>query len=153
MTQPTTNKTNAVETIEDLLSQSQDSDWTDAKPDRIGYLWDFDQQDRTSYPNTALYVWSPTSGTITKFSADGNHMLEDFTIEILVMSLDPLEARQYARDTVQYLSQYYNAGDETDFYTIAPSELADIRNEKIPRQTDHYLFSVQVDPQRLKQTG
>lgn len=153
MTQPSTTETAAVETIVDLLDQSDATDWTNSKPSRIAQVNEYTHKGRSNFADPALYVWSPQTKTITKFSADGDHMLDDAFTEILVLTLDKTKSQEYARDTVQFLSQYYNASDDTDFYTIAPTEMSDLRNEKTPRQTEHYLFSVQVEPRKLQPTG
>jgi hypothetical protein len=145
----------AVEAIHDLLTGADATDWATAgdPPDRFGFLWDFDHNDRINYPDPALYLWSPVDTDISKFSADGDRMLEDNTVEIVVMTLDSLTTKQYERDVIQIISQYYDDNEsDTEFYTIPPSNKSDLRNEHIPQQTDHYMSTVHVEPRKYQAT-
>ena len=146
----------SVETIVDLLSGAESADWTNAgtPPDRIGPVWDYDHNDRTAFPDPALYVWQPIDSDISKFSIDGDHTNETNTIEVLIMTLEPLLSKEYQRDVIQILSQYYNDNEaNTTFYEIAPQNKSDLRNEAISGTTDHYLAWVQIETNQFNPTG
>jgi hypothetical protein len=145
-----------VETIVDLLAGSATDDYTQTGtvPDRIAPLWEFSHSDRINYPDPALYVWSPVETDLQKFSIDGDHMLEDETIEVLIMTLESTLTKEYQRDVIQILSSYYNDNEQnTNYYTINPTTASDLRNEHLADQTDHYLSTVQIEPRKYQPAG
>ena len=154
MSAPTSSESFPVETTEDILSQTTDSEWTNDKPDRIDFLWNYDHNDRVNYPNPALYVYSPTESTNEKFSIDGNRYIDNASVEIIVMTLDALKTKQYAKDAVQLFTEYFDDNnDKTNFIEISPDTDADLRNEHVAGTTDHYLSTVELSYLDLKDSG
>jgi len=146
----------ATQTIVDLLDGTADADYdrTQNAPDRIAPIWEFDHNDRINYPDPAFYVWSPTDASIEKFSIDGDNLLEDSTIETLIFTLDATKTKEYQRDVLEILSDYYDDNeDRTDYYEIAPQSVSDLRNEHISGRTDHYIASVTVETNRFGNAG
>jgi hypothetical protein len=146
----------AVETIVDLLDGTADADYTltQSRPDRIAPIWDFDHNDRINYADPAFYVWSPTDADISKFSIDGDNLLEDTSVEVLIFTLDATKSKNYQRDVLEILSDYYDDNtDNTSYYEIAPQSASDLRNEHISGRTDHYITSVTVETNRFGGAG
>jgi hypothetical protein len=146
----------AVETIVDLLDGTADAEYTltQSKPDRINPIWEYDHNDRVNYADPAFYVWSPTDADISKFSIDGDNLLEDTSVEVLIFTLDATKSKNYQRDVLEILSDYYDdTTDNTSYYEIAPQSASDLRNEHISGRTDHYITSVTVETNRFGQAG
>ena len=151
MTQPTNSIQDPVDMVVDLLEQSADADYQNGKPARIGEIEEYSYNDRTNFSEPALYVWSPTPTNREKFSADGDHTLEDGTVEILVYVLENRAlCRQYQRDVANFLAQYYDRIPDMEQHAIEPGDLEDLRNEHTTDQTDHHVMSVEVEPRLLR---
>jgi hypothetical protein len=146
----------AVETVVDLLDGTADAEYklTQSKPDRINPIWEYDHNDRVNYADPAFYVWSPTDADISKFSIDGDNLLEDTSVEVLIFTLDATKTKNYQRDVLEILSDYYDDNtDNTSYYEIAPQSASDLRNEHISGRTDHYIASVTVETNRFGDAG
>jgi len=153
MSTPTTTKTDAVEATKDLLEQSVAGDWRNGKPDRIGFLWEYNQNDRRNYPKPSLYIWSPISATHEKFSINGESRLKNTETEIIISTQSEIKTREYAEDTVDFFDDYYADNESnTTFYEFGPTEVADLLNENIPRQSQNYYATVTLEGRALKDT-
>jgi len=109
------------------------------------------QQERTSNPDPAIYVWSPVDASIEQFSADNDSLLETRTIEASVWTLDNSDTFTYHREAVDFLQEYADDNYATvNFHHIQPNSVTDSRSEKIARQTDHYVMSIQAEVEDLR---
>jgi len=145
-------KEDSVDAIVEILDRTSDGSYnrTLDAPDRIAPIWEYDHNDRINYDKPAVYVWSPADGSISKFSIDGDNFLDDTTIEILIMTLDPKLTKDYQLDILQIIADYYDDNKAlTDFYDIKPTGKADLRNEHVSGRTDHYIASVTLETNRF----
>jgi|AKVG01.1.fsa_nt_gi hypothetical protein len=132
-------------TVEGTLLVNETVGWTNAEPE-IDLFWDVPTKTKFNRPQDSIYVWTPISTDIEKFSADGDSLDERPTVEVLVFSLNQRKAKQYARDVIDNLRQYMADNNRnTEFVEIEPTELGDQRNEHTTRKSDHYIFSVQFE--------
>jgi hypothetical protein len=100
-----------------------------------------------------IYVWSPTSAQLPQFSADGDLFQREATVEVQVWSYDPIDVREYHRDVIQLLSNYFaDNTNQTEFVDIRPVNASDFREQKNPKTDDPYIMSVEVELQALDDT-
>ena len=71
-------------------------------------------------------------------------------MQVLVYTLDANRSNQHARDIVGFLQSLMNDNyTETGFLSVEPTGLADNRAAKVTRQTQHYIYLVEVETHRL----
>ena len=153
----TASKPNHVEAIEELLSEfaQDDANWTGDAPS-VQFYWDVPQSEKQSMgidlpPN--IYVWSPTSAQLPQFSADGDLFQREATVEVQVWSYDAIDVREYHRDVIQLLSNYFADNTaQTEFVDIRPVNASDFREQKNPKTGEPYIMSVEVELQALDDT-
>jgi len=151
---PTSSEVEAVEKIKDLLEQVEDFGTWQNKPDRFGFMWDFDYDTRSSYSGDAVYFWSPVDSDITKFSAAGENNRQEDTVECVVMTLDKNRSKTIANDIAEFISEYYADNEtRTTSTEIGPDSISDSRAESQPDRTDHFTYFVQVNALGLTDTG
>ena len=149
----TTNTDDPVEMVVDILSGTPDSDYTLDPPD-IFEMWEVDPQQRLKKPDPAVYVWSPTPGTIDRFSADGDLQIDGRIIECMILTYDKSETHRYAEDIVDIMGDYVDDNaDLTIQEDIDPTGVEDNRGDKIRGRSDHYLMTVEIATERLRTTG
>jgi len=148
-----TSAAEAVETIYDILDGYS---WSLTDP-QVKYHWDVPQSHKGPGQGQApeIYVFSPTDDSIEKFSADGQHTDETQTVlvEIYVLKDDsnPTVIKQYARETVEILQDYYdNNKVGTNFTDIEPVNQADFRAQSSARQSDYFIHTVEVDARKIE---
>ena len=105
---------------------------------------------RENRPDPAVYIYN-SDEEIDRYSANTTELAETTTIRLDVWTLaGATEAKAYRDDIVttfkQYMRDKYN---RTEFLDIEPSDAVDIRQTKISRQTDHYIYSVELEFERL----
>jgi hypothetical protein len=138
--------------ISRLLQDTSASCFRYEKPSRIDTIWEYSHNDRINFRDAAFYVYTPTDASIDKFSIDGDNFNQTLTIEILVMTLDPQETSAYLRDLSQLISGLYNDNTVNSFlfHRFGNINAADLRNEHITQQSDHYIGSVTFEVQQFK---
>jgi len=120
------------------------------KPD-VFAMWDVDPQQRLKKPDPALYVWSPTTGAIERFSADGDLHTDTRTVEIMVVTLDESQTHRYTEDIIDILKRYTDDNaDLTIYEDVGPTTVEDNREDNIYGKSDHYIMSVELETQRLR---
>jgi len=120
------------------------------KPD-VFAMWDVDPQQRLKKPDPALYVWSPTTGAIERFSADGDLHTDTRTVEIMVVTLDESQTHLYTEDIIDILKRYTDDNaDLTIYEDVDPTTVEDNRGDNIYGKSDHYIMSVELETQRLR---
>jgi len=140
----------AVAQIVNLLNETNDSRWRYGKPDRIDPIWEYSHNDRVNFPNPALYVYTPSDASIDKFGIEGDSFNQTITIEILIMTLESTETQAYISDTAELITQLYDDNTaNSNFHRFGNINLADLRNEHVPQQTDHYIGTVTFEIQRF----
>ena len=115
------------------------------------------QRQNTTTP--AIYAHKPVADTIERFSADGLDLTEDETVELYIYILEPEDntppgtvAREYRNRVVNILAEYMNDNySRTEFHSVEPTGATDARASTIARQTDHHVYSVEVETHRLQQ--
>ncbi|UXF50702.1 hypothetical protein 7908G4F8_30 [Haloquadratum phage sp.] len=140
----------AVAQIVNLLNETNDSRWRYGKPERIDPIWEYSHNDRVNFPNPALYVYTPSDASIDKFGIEGESFNQTITIEILVMTLEATETQAYISETAELITQLYDDNTaNSNFHRFGNINLADLRNEHVPQQTDHYIGTVTFEIQRF----
>jgi hypothetical protein len=60
------------------------------------------------------------------------------------------EAREYRNRVIDVFQDYMNDNfTRTEFHDVDPQESTDFRHQKVTRQTDHYIYSVEIEFERL----
>jgi hypothetical protein len=108
---------------------------------------------------TALYIHKPASDGIDRFSASQDPLLEQTdTVRLTIWYLGEASdtppsdeiARQYRDDIIDIARTYMNDNfTETTFHNLEPTDSTDFRHQNITRQTDHYIYGVTVETDRL----
>lgn len=151
----TSNATDPVQTVVDLLENTDSANWpSGTKPTYIERSWDIDFRTKTNRADPAVYVRSPEDGTIDAFSARSTIKDESETVTAVVWATDDSIAGDIAGDIASILEDYWNDRQEnTEFHRIRPRRVADSRQEHIARRTDHYTIGVQVALRRERSIG
>ncbi len=140
--------------IYDILT---DIDGWDGPTPSVDLYEDVSQKSKRNESDPALYLFKPGTDAIDRFSADGDTLTEDETVEIQIWILEDTRdyaakqlARQYRDTIIQELTQYLTDNYETtEFHRIEPAGANDFRHQHLARRTDHYIYSVDVDTHRL----
>jgi hypothetical protein len=148
-----TDATDPLQAIANILDGIDPQFYQFSNPDSVQPVWDVTQKGRENDPRPALYVWSPVESTEDAFSGDYGHLDEMNTIQVDVWTLDPQESLAYANDIVDLLTAYGRDNENlTQFLHIRPQTVNDTRAEKVVRQTDHYVTSVQIEIRNYRET-
>jgi hypothetical protein len=134
-----------------LIENTDNSRWRTDKPDRIDSIWEYSHNDRINFTGSAFYIYTPTDSVVDKFGIEGDSLNQTITIEILIMTLSPSETQGYVNDTAKFISQLYNDNTVNSglFHRFGSISAADLRNEHITQQTDHYIASISFEIQRF----
>jgi hypothetical protein len=139
-----------IQAVTALLADFDSPRWTFDKPERIAPIWEYSHNDRINFTDTALYLYTPTDSAVKKFSIDDDSVNQPITIEVLIMTLDESETQAYLNDVSRFIQQLYDDNTQlTPFHRFSNINTADLRNEHITQQTDHYLASVTFEVQRF----
>jgi len=142
----------AVETVIDLLDGESSTTWTDGKPE-INQLQEVAPKARKGI-DRGLFVWSPVESNFDRFSADGDHLDQDDTVETICATYDKTQTARLLEDVVDILSQYMDDNEsQTNFRNVQPTQASDDRGLKILRTTEHYEGSVTVSLEAFRDTG
>ena len=127
--------------------------WTLDAPD-VFAMWDVDPQQRLKNPDPTIYVWSPTPGSEDRFSADGSLLTDSRTVECMIMGFDNAAVHRYAEETIDILGSYVDDNANLTLYEdVDPTVASDERGEKLYGESNHYIKTVEVETQRLRNTG
>lgn len=154
-TQPSTTESEQVEAIVDLLMGASSSVWTLDDP-TVWTWWDRSQSERGPGQGqpAELYAWAPGGFELSRVSADGDVLDETGAVEVWAYTLDEAATAQYARDVIQFISQYIDSNEQfSEFRDIQPSAVEDFREQKLRDITDHFVYNVEIQMQRLSETG
>lgn len=153
---PISTSVDSRETVIELLSKVKR--WPDQDP-IIKRVEDTTPKTRQNTTEPAIYVHKPVDDDITRFSAESLALEEDETVEIYIYILETEDAtpperaaREYRNRIVNVMSGYMNDNyTRTEFLYLEPTGATDARASTIARQTDHYVYSVEVETHRLEQ--
>lgn len=106
-----------------------------------------------------IYAHKPTADTIDRFSSEGLEYTEGETVELYIYILETNDetpprraAREYRNRVINALSAYLNDNyTRTEFLSIEPVGATDRRGQTTTRQTDHVVYTVEIETQRLTQ--
>ena len=121
-------------------------------------FWDsVTQKAKENQTNPAIYVHSSGEEGLNRFSADRGTLEETETVlaSVWVLGNSKREARkrarQYRNAVVRIFKSYMNDNfRDTEFHNIEPVNATDFRSQHIPRQTDHYIYTVEIEAERLR---
>ena len=112
---------------------------------------------RENQTNPTIYVHSAGEGGLSRFSADRGTLEESETVLASVWVLGDSKrqarknARQYRDAVVRIFKSYMNDNfRDTEFHNIEPVNATDFRSQHNPRDTDHYIYTVEIETERLK---
>lgn len=149
----TTDKIDAVEVLVDILKASDSAFWDFEKPD-VFRLHDVPPKDRQNKRDDAIYVHNPVDVSLERFGVDPNgvdNQAETTQPTILTYSLDDFRVRKHTHNIVTLLKEDYQSDNygKTLYHSIEPAGIRDGRAETSARQTDHYIYAVDVDMRRV----
>jgi len=124
--------------------------WPDTEPEL--YLnEEVPHKSKENNADPAIYVHQPTSGPTERFSAEGGTLNEIETVRLDIWVLgNQSEAREYRNRVIDVFQDYMNDNfTRTEFHDVDPQESTDFRHQKVTRQTDHYIYSVEIEFERL----
>ena len=153
---PTSSESDPVDAVFDLLDQQPTEAWSTTDDPTVLYNWDraFSEKGPGDDQPPELYVWSPIDGTIDQLTADGAYTNESHTVEVQVWALQQAVVATLMRDLIHIFGEYMdNQQTATEFITLPPSSVRDLRSDAVRRQTSHYLATVEVEPRKLEPTG
>jgi len=151
----TSSESEPVDAVKDLLEQQDSSNWTNQAP-VIEYVHKvpFSEKGPGDGQPAELFVWQPVDSDISKLTADGRHLDEDHNVEVQIWTLTESETVEYQRDVIQIFGDYLDSQqDTTEFITLPPTSTRDLRSDKLPRKTSHYLATVEISPRKLSEAG
>lgn len=161
MATASSNASDAVETVVDLLETADTSTWTHADPS-VEHYWDATQQTKLNRPDPYLYAYSPANGNYRRIDGDYSVVDEQQTVAVEAWVMEDVSlpqdgadrANQYASDAFSFLSDYGNDNENrTNFYRIQPQEIDDRKAEHTVRETDHFVVSLTVVLDKFTSTG
>lgn len=140
-----------VNAVYDILDGTAATEWTLQAP--AVFKW-HERSERERGPGqgqpTELHLWMPTGTDISRLTADKETLQEISQVEIHVMSLVESETINYARDVIQILSTYMDEQQtNTNYVDFEPSAVEDFREAKISERTDHFVYVVECELERL----
>jgi len=142
-----------VDMVKTILTDTADTDYTLAPPD-IFAMWEVDSQQRLKNPDPTVYVWSPTAAAINRFSADGDTLIDERTVECMVLTYSDSETHRYVEDIVDIMGDYIDDNaDLTIQEDIEPSSIDDNRGDKLYGNSDHYIMTIEIETERLRASG
>lgn len=144
---PVSDATDPREAARDLLNGGVG--WEYERP-AIDLIEDVPPKSRENRAEPAVYIYN-SNEDIDRFSSNTTDLDETTTIRLDVWTLaGATEAKAYRDDIVNTFKQYMRDNfNRTEFLDIEPSDAVDIRQTKISRQTDHYIYSVELEFERL----
>lgn len=142
----------AVETVVRLLTTEPDSTWTHGAVEV--FQWQETDAKGRQGIDRGLFVWSPAETSLDRFSADGDHLDQGDTVEIVIGTYGETETARLIEDVIDVMGQYIDDNHQNvNFRTVEPSAATDDRANTILRKTDHYTGTVTVNLENLRPTG
>jgi len=136
----------------------QDTIWTYGTPE-IAKWEDTTMKGKQNALDTYIYVHKPEGDGIDRFSASGDLLNETDTIRMSIwypgnVNDSPgsdIRAKAYRDNLIDLFRTYMNDNfQNSTFHNIEPTDATDFRHQNIARQTDHYIYGVTVEVDRLQ---
>jgi hypothetical protein len=136
----------------------QDTIWPYGTPE-IAKWEDTTMKGKQNASDTYIYVHKPEGDGIDRFSASGDLLNETDTIRLSVwypgnVNDSPgsdVRAKAYRDNLIDLFQTYMNDNfQNSTFHNIEPTDATDFRHQAIARQTDHYIYGVTVEADRLQ---
>lgn len=131
------------------------SNWPDGQAE-IYRNEDVPHKSKENNADPAIYVHIPTGGDSERFSAEKVDLIETDTVRMNIWIAPNANkdgaalARDYRDKVVRIFQRYMNDNFEfTEFHDVQPTETTDFRHQKIARQTDHYIYQVEIETERI----
>lgn len=155
----TSDSTDPVQTIVDLLDGSAVSKWSGTKPEYIEPDWESSENEKRSRSRDgpAAYASSPAVGPQDSFSADADVKIQTETVTVEIRSLGHAtgtDTASIASDVVSILEDYWHDSKEfTEWNRIQPQETDDQRADSLARRADQEVINVTVSLERETSIG
>jgi len=108
---------------------------------------------RENQRTDAAYILESAGTELNRFGVTPgtqDAQTEDGQVQIYVYSLDNQSAKITAQEIVAYLREFLSDNYfGTNFLNIEPTNISDRRASSIARQTDHYVYVVDIQTERL----
>jgi len=141
-----------VDAITELLEKADSSTWSYNTPEiyRLDTTTPTGRQNQTK---DAVYVRQLTDMSLERFGVDPgeqDEQTETGSVQVEVHSLTEGNAQTLARDVIGYLKTFMSDNyTQTAFLFIEPETLNDGRISRVTRQTDHYIYQIDLTTERL----
>jgi len=148
-----TDSDDPVDAFRTVLRNIREQDYNAPKPD-IYAMWEVDPQQRLKNPDPTVYVWSPTPGSLDRFSADGDLTTDERTVELMVMTYDSALTHRYTESLIDIISNYVDDNANLTVYEdVDVDTVADERGDHIFGESDHYINTIEISTARLRPTN
>jgi len=145
-----TDSDDPVDAFRTILSEIKRQNFRLPKPD-VYAMWDIDPQQRLKNPDPTAYIWSPTGGSLDRFSSDGDLLTDSRTVEIMVMTYSEAETHRYTEDIIEIIGRYIDDNSELTVYEdIDAVGVSDERGDHIFGESNHYINTIEIETQRLR---
>jgi len=108
---------------------------------------------RENQQGDALYILESAGTDLNRFGVFPNQrdsQTEDGHVQCYLYSLNEQRVKTQAQDVVAYLRVYISDNySKSNFLNIEPTNISDRRASSIARQTDHYVYVVDIQTERL----
>lgn len=147
-----TTERDPVDALVEILEAAGTGEFRNTKPE----IYRYDSVAPKGKANTAddaVYVFEAAGLTLDRFGVEPgsqDEQTEDGGIQIQIWALDATRAKEHGKDIVRYLQSFLSDNySESEFLRVEPESLSDSRAAKTVRQTDHYVYSIEVATHRL----
>lgn len=148
-----TDSDDPVDAFRTILQNVRAQDYGLPSPD-IYAMWEVDPQQRLKNPDPTVYVWSPTPGSLTRFSADGDLTTDTRTVELMVMTYDAAQTHRYTESLIDIIGDYVDDNANLTVYEdVDVDTVADGRGDHIFGESDHYINTIEISTARLRPTN
>jgi len=106
---------------------------------------------RQNNRNTAIYVQLIGGAGLNRYAPTDQTLQEIETVRVDIWTLEgESTAREYRNEVINTFRRYMADNfTRTKFHDVQPTDSTDFREQKIARQTDHYIYSVEIEFERL----
>lgn len=136
--------TDPVKTIIDILNDADPGEWTNSygAPEWVERQEDTEFSTKTNRTHApAAYVWSPSDGDFTQMGAKYDAYLDDQIAQVVVWDADSADRTSTIAGDVRDIIFDFATDNQssTEWSEIAPDTESDLRAERHPRSSDHFV--------------
>jgi len=148
-----TDSDDPVDAFKIILQEVRSQAYALSRPD-VFAMWEVDPQQRLKKPDPAVYVWSPTAGSLDRFSADGDLTTDSRTVELMVMTYSASATHRYTENIIDIVGDYVDDNAQLTVYEdVDVDTVADERGDHIFGESDHYINTIEISTSRLRTTN